>query len=279
MNKPIDWSIARERAKEPKTKTGFLQCSRCRKTLFLAEYEANLWVCPSCSHHSRLSAAKRIGITFDHGSFQEVDADLVSYDPLGFPEYASKLADSVAKTGLNDCFVTGWGSIGGYRVSAGVSDFFFMGGSMGSVAGEKVARVFVRAMEERVPAVIFAASGGGRMQEGLLSLVQLGKTTAAIQDARDQGIPFLCVHTDPTMAGVLASYASIADVILAEPSCTVGFAGLRVSKQAQVVRVPDDFQTAEFGLRNGFVDCVVPRREVRPTLIRLLDTLGAHLRG
>lgn len=279
MKKPIDWSIAREPMSPPKVNTGFLQCSRCRKTLFLAEYEANLWVCPSCGHHSRLSAGKRISIAFDPGSFEEVDADLVSLDPLGFPEYASKLSDSVAKTGLNDCFVTGWASIGGFRVSAGVSDFFFMGGSMGSVAGEKVARLFDRAVEARVPAVIYAASGGGRMQEGLLSLLQLGKTTAAIQDARDQGIPFLCVHTDPTMAGVLASYASIADVILAEPGCTIGFAGLRVSKQAQVVRVPDDFQTAEFGLRNGFVDRVVPRRELKQTLTRLIDTLGAHLRG
>ncbi|HTQ08973.1 MAG TPA: acetyl-CoA carboxylase carboxyltransferase subunit beta, partial [Fimbriimonadaceae bacterium] len=201
---------------------------------------------------------------------------LRSKDPLEFPEYAEKLASSAAKTGENDSMISGRATIEGHPVSAAVSEFAFMGGSMGSVNGEKVARTLERAAEGAIPAVIFCASGGARMQEGLLSLMQMAKTTAAVDKCREAGAPFIAVFTDPTMAGVLASYASIADVILAEPKSLVGFAGQRVAKQAGVSKVPDDFQSAEFCFNHGMVDRVVPRKEMRPTLATLVRILGGR---
>jgi acetyl-CoA carboxylase carboxyl transferase subunit beta len=255
----------------------FLQCENCKKILFSIEFEQALCVCPHCGHHHRLSARQRIEFTFDEGSFEALDLELRSVDTLGFPDYEQKLAAAVAKAGPQDSILSGWAAIGGHRVSVAVADFSFMGGSMGSVAGEKVARTLERAAKERTPAILFCASGGARMQEGLLSLMQMGKTTAAAVRARDAGVPYIAVFTDPTMAGVLASYASIADVILAEPKALIGFAGARVSKQAGVSKVPDDFQTAEFVFKCGMIDRIVPRKELRPTLIRLVETLGGHL--
>ena len=167
----------------------------------------------------------------------------------------------------------------GMPVSVAIADFSFMGGSMGSVAGEKITRTLERGVEEKAPAIVFCASGGARMQEGLLSLMQMAKTTAAVQRCNETGTPYIAVFTDPTMAGVLASYASVADVILAEPKALVGFAGARVSKQAGVSRVPDDFQTAEFAHRSGMIDRIVPRREMRGTLINLVRILGGNLHG
>lgn len=239
--------------------------------MFRREFEQNLSVCPSCGHHHRLSAERRIEATFDPGSFVEHDADLFSTDPLLFPDYASKLEGAVAKTGRNDGVVSGMAQLNGFKVSAAVTEFGFMGGSMGSVAGEKIARTLERAAKGKVAAIVFCASGGARMQEGLLSLMQMAKTTAAVHKCREARTPFIAVFTDPTMAGVLASYASVADVILAEPRAQVGFAGARVSKQAQVVKAPDDFQTAEFAFKSGMVDRIVNRREMRDTLSLLVE--------
>lgn len=253
----------------------FLQCTRCRKVLFTAEFEENLRVCPNCSHHHRISARQRIAITFDPASFQELDAELKSLNPLDFPDYQEKLDSAEAKTGLGDGVVAGWAALGGVKVATAVSDFAFMGGSMGSVAGEKVARTLERAAEQRAPAVVFCASGGARMQEGLLSLMQMAKTTAAAAACRQARAPYIAVFTDPTMAGVLASYASVADIILAEPGAQVGFAGARVSKQAQVGKVPADFQTAEFCLKHGMIDRIVARRELRGALVSLVGLLGS----
>lgn len=252
----------------------FIQCTQCKKVLFRREFEQNLHVCPNCGHHARLSYRRRIEITFDAGTFNELDQNLLSTDPLSFPEYAEKLAGAEAKTGHADGMITGWAQLEGRTVSVAISDFAFMGGSMGSVTGEKVARTLERAADERVPAIVFCSSGGARMQEGLLSLMQMPKTIAAVNRCRKAGSPFIAVFTDPTMAGVLASYASVADVILAEPKAQVGFAGARVSKQAQVVKAPDDFQTAEFCLKHGMVDKVVERRAMRQTLARLVRLLG-----
>lgn len=257
----------------------FLQCAGCKKILFSVEFEQNLRVCPHCGHHHRLTASQRIDLTFDEGSFEERDANLHSLDPLQFPEYAEKRAGAEAKTKRNDSVVGGMAKLDGMSVSVAIADFSFMGGSMGSVAGEKITRTLERGVEEKAPAIVFCASGGARMQEGLLSLMQMAKTTAAVHRCNETGTPYIAVFTDPTMAGVLASYASVADVILAEPKALVGFAGARVSKQAGVSRVPDDFQTAEFAHRSGMIDRIVPRREMRGTLINLVRILGGNLHG
>jgi acetyl-CoA carboxylase carboxyl transferase subunit beta len=255
----------------------FLQCVGCKKTLFSTEFEQQLFVCPHCGHHHRLTADKRIEITFDEGSFRESDQELRSANPLQFPDYQEKLDAAEDKTGLYDSVVCGTAALGGSPVSAAVADFSFMGGSMGSVAGEKITRTLERGADRGMPVVIFCASGGARMQEGLLSLMQMAKTTAAVQRCREARVPFICVFTDPTMAGVLASYASVADVILAEPKALVGFAGARVSKQAGVGKVPDDFQSAEFCHSHGMVDKIVHRRDLRATLTSLAKLLGGHL--
>jgi acetyl-CoA carboxylase carboxyl transferase subunit beta len=259
---------------KPSPADAFLQCSGCKKILFKREFETNLHVCAACGHHHRLSASKRIAVTFDQDSFIEADLELLSEDPLHFPDYQTKLSQAMTKFQRADGVVSGTARLGGMPVATAVSDFSFMGGSMGSVAGEKVARTLERAAESKSPAVIFCASGGARMQEGLLSLMQMAKTTAAVGKCREAGVPFIAVFTDPTMAGVLASYASVADVIFAEPKALIGFAGARVSKQAQVVKAPDDFQTAEFCHKHGMIDRIVHRREMRDTLIQVLGVLG-----
>lgn len=245
--------------------------------MFVAEFEELNKVCPHCGHHHRLGAKRRIDSIFDPESFVELDQDLRSGNPLDFPDYDEKRLAAEEKTGTFDSIICGFAQLDGQRVSVAVADFSFMGGSMGSVAGEKITRTLERAAETKVPAIVFCASGGARMQEGLLSLMQMAKTTAAAQLCRRNHVPYIAVFTDPTMAGVLASYASIADVILAEPKATVGFAGLRVSKQAGVGKVPDDFQTAEFGLASGMIDRIVHRKELKSTLSNLVNLLGSSL--
>ncbi|MFN7172194.1 MAG: acetyl-CoA carboxylase, carboxyltransferase subunit beta [Fimbriimonadaceae bacterium] len=251
----------------------FVHCANCKKLLFAEEFAENYWVCTHCQHHHRITAQQRIDITFDPGSFDELDADLSSTDFLKFPDYAEKLESANSRFGLNDGMVAGKATIDGMPVFLAISDFRFMGGSMGSVAGEKVTRTLERAANEGVPALIFCASGGARMQEGLTSLMQMAKTTAAAQRCAEQGVPYIVVYTDPTMAGVLASYASVADIAIAEPKALIGFAGARVSKQAGVGKVPDGFQTSEYLLEHGMLDKVVPRSEIRPTLTRMLRVL------
>lgn len=257
----------------------FLQCQNCKKIIFSVDFEQSFRVCPYCSFHHRLSARQRIGWTFDADSFGELDTDLKSINTLEFPEYDQKLEVALSKSDAHDSVISGTAKLEGLPVNVAIADFAFMGGSMGSVAGEKIARTLRRAAETGAPAVIFCTSGGARMQEGILSLMQMAKTTAAAQLCSKAGIPFIAVFTDPTMAGVLASYASIADVILAEPKALIGFAGARVSKQAGVSKVPDDFQTAEFVWNHGMIDRIVARKDMPGTLATLVKILGGGRRG
>ncbi|MEQ1821888.1 MAG: acetyl-CoA carboxylase, carboxyltransferase subunit beta [Fimbriimonadaceae bacterium] len=252
----------------------FLQCAGCKKILFASEFEQNLRVCHHCGHHHRLSARERIEMIFDADSFTESDTDLRSGNPLEFPDYQEKRLAAEAKTGSFDSIVSGYATLDTHPVATAVSDFAFMGGSMGSVAGEKITRTLERAADEKIPAIVFTTSGGARMQEGMLSLMQMAKTTAAVQRCNEVGVPYICVFTDPTMAGVLASYASVADVIIAEPKALIGLAGARVSKQAGVSRIPDDFQTTEFVFNHGLLDRIVHRRDLKNTLTSLVKMLG-----
>jgi acetyl-CoA carboxylase carboxyl transferase subunit beta len=254
----------------------WVQCAKCKKIIFKNDFERALKVCPHCGHHHRLRARERIAITADPETFTEMETELVADDPLGFPDYPDKLAKGRQTSGEQEAILIGRAQLGGIPIMLGVMDFAFMGGSMGSVVGEKVARCFEKAIEERLPVVMFCASGGARMQEGLISLMQMAKTTAAVARHHRARLPYLAVFTDPTMAGVLASFASLADVIIAEPGALVGFAGQRVAAQASVGRTPANFQTAEFQYEHGMIDLIIPRRQIRPTLTYLLEFLSPN---
>ncbi len=253
----------------------FLHCEKCKKVLFAKDFNRNLRVCTACGHHHRMSAEERILTTVDAGSFVEMDSEMQSADPLGFPDYAEKLERGRKTTGRYDSIVRGRATLNSNPISLAIADFRFMGGSMGSVAGEKITRTLEFAEQNHMPAIVFTATGGARMQEGLLSLMQMAKTSAACEKLSRSGWPFVCVFTDPTMAGVLASYASLADIILAEPGALVGFAGARVSAQAGVAKVPDNFQTSEYNFEHGMIDKIVHRRDMKETL----STLVGHFRG
>jgi acetyl-CoA carboxylase carboxyl transferase subunit beta len=252
------------------------KCPDCDSQIYIKQLERNLRVCPTCGHHFRMSVGERIDLLVDRDSFVERDAGLQSGDPLGFHDqkpYPDRLEASRIKTGLRDAAVWGTASIDGHPVAIGLFDFRFMGGSMGSVVGEKVARCLEAALTERIPAILVAASGGARMQEGTLSLLQLAKTTAPLARMDMAGVPFISVLTDPTTGGVLASFASLGDVIVAEPRALIGFAGARVASGTVGEELPEGFQSAEFLLEHGFVDMVVPRAELRSALARLLRLL------
>ena len=246
------------------------KCPKCGEVSFGRDVERNLNVCPRCEHHHRLGAMQRIEITADPESFREMDAEITSLDPLEFPNYAAKHASDSAKTGLNDAIVTGYARIEGRPLLLCVADFGFMGGSMGGAAGEKITRAMERGVAERLPVVLFTASGGARMQENLLALMQMAKTSAAAARMAQAAIPSIVVLTDPTTGGVYASYASLGDVTLAEPGAMIGFAGRRVGNQDMGVKLPDDFQTSEFQFRCGMIDRIVPRKEMRATLAGML---------
>jgi acetyl-CoA carboxylase carboxyl transferase subunit beta len=255
------------------------KCPRCEGQLFNRQLERNQRVCPTCDHHFRLSAPERIELLVDSGSFVERDAGLVSGDPLGFTDskpYPERLESSRARSGLAEAAIWGMARIEGQPVALGLFDFRFMGGSMGSVVGEKMARCFEGALAERVPAIIVSASGGARMQEGTVSLLQLAKTTAALGRLNEAGVPFISILTDPTTGGVLASFASLGDVILAEPGALIGFAGARVASGTVGEELPEGFQSAERLLDRGFVDAIVPRNQLRATVARLLRVLPVN---
>jgi acetyl-CoA carboxylase carboxyl transferase subunit beta len=251
----------------------WMKCHACGTMLYRKELERDLFVCKRCAHHFRLAARDRIALTADPESFRELDADLTPVNPLGFPGYDQRLAQAREATGLRDAFVWGEALIGGAPVIIGASDYRFMMASMGSVVGEKVTRAFEHAREARLPVVLFSCSGGARMHEGLLSLMQMAKTSAAAKRLAQAGLPYVSVLTDPVTAGVLASYAFLGDVMIAEQGALVGFAGPRVIEQSLKVKLPPGTHTAEFQLHHGMLDLVLHRREVQPTLVRLLGWL------
>jgi acetyl-CoA carboxylase carboxyl transferase subunit beta len=269
---PIKFPFSRRAAPSD----AWTKCPSCEAQVFNRQLERSLRLCPSCGHHFRMSVGERIDMLLDDGTFEERDAGLEAVDRLGFHDdkpYPDRLEASRIKTGLRDAVVWGVGRIDGRRVAIGIFDFRFMGGSMGSVVGEKLARCFETALVERIPAIVVSASGGARMQEGTLSLMQLGKTTAPLVRLDEAGVPFIAVLTDPTTGGVLASFASVGDVVIAEPKALIGFAGARVASDTVGEELPEGFQTSEFLLAHGFVDAVVPRPELRATLARLLRVL------
>jgi acetyl-CoA carboxylase carboxyl transferase subunit beta len=251
------------------------KCPKCGEILFSKELEKNLKVCNKCSYHLRLTAPERLEIMVDEDSFIEMDDNLSTVNVLDFPLYDAKIAKLQAQSGMNDGMITGTATIGGQPVVVGVADFRFLAGSMGSVYGEKITRVFEKGIEEKLPVVIVNCSGGARMQEGLLSLMQMAKTSAAAGKFSDAGLMYIAVFTDPTMAGVHASFAMLADVIIAEPGALIGLAGQRVAAQAQVLKEPPGYRLSEWQLEHGMVDIVSPRRDIRDTLSKLIAA-GSH---
>ncbi|HXY70641.1 MAG TPA: acetyl-CoA carboxylase, carboxyltransferase subunit beta [Gemmatimonadales bacterium] len=252
------------------------KCEECGHVDVREKFERGFGVCPSCGHHRRVDAAQYIALLTDEGSWSPLDQDLRSLDALGFENYRDRLAAALKKAGREDAVRTGTATLEGQPVALAVMDFKFMGGSMGSVVGEKIVRVARLALEERRPLIIVSASGGARMQEGVLSLMQLAKTSVVIAQLRDHGVPFLSVLTDPTTGGVSASYAFQGDVIIAEPGAVIGFAGARVIKQTIGQDLPEGFQTAEFLLEHGMIDAVVPRARLGPTCAQLLRLLSGQ---
>lgn len=248
-------------------------CPSCHSHYRDDELEQSLWVCEQCGHHFPMRARARIASLVDHGSFAEEATELHSEDPLGFFDlrpYTERLAEAEMKTGLADAMVIGRARMEGRECELAVMDFAFMGGSMGSVVGEKFSRACDSAAEAGMPVVAVTSSGGARMQEGILALMQLPKTVAAVEDLHDSGQALLCVMAHPTTGGVLASFATLGDVVLAEPNALMSFAGPRVVQEITREKLPDDFGRAEQNLRYGQIDAIVPRSELRPTLSRLL---------
>jgi acetyl-CoA carboxylase carboxyl transferase subunit beta len=247
---------------------------RCRELLYVREFDHNLKVCPVCDHHARLTARERVWQLVDSESFVVHDADLVTADPLGFvadgEAYGDKLRETVRRTGETEAAISGSATIEGVRCELVVLEFGFLGASMGSVVGEKIARAAERASEHGAALVTVSASGGARMHEGIFSLLQMSKTVTALRALADHGLPHLAVLTDPTLGGVIASYAGVGDVLIAEQGALVGFAGPRVIEQVTKQKLPPDAQRPPFLLEHGLVDLVVHRRELRPTLERLL---------
>ncbi len=251
------------------------KCSGCSKTIYNKNLEKNLKVCPECGYHFYLRAQERIKITLDEASFSEYDSNIYSGNPLDFPEYEEKLTRGAEKTGLDEAAIIGKGKIGGIPIAIGVTDFGFMGGSMGSVVGERITLATEKAMEEKHPLLLVSGSGGGaRMQEGVISLMQMAKTSSAIAKLKREGLLYISLLTNPTMGGVMASFASRGDIVLAEPGARLGFAGPRVIRQTIRQQIPPRFQLSESLLKHGIVDLVVERAKIRDTLIRILKLLS-----
>jgi acetyl-CoA carboxylase carboxyl transferase subunit beta len=246
------------------------KCPRCRVSTYIDEFARNRKICGHCNFHSRLTWQERLLMTADRDSFYEFDAKMISLNPIGFPDYEEKIDGLSKKCKTNEAVVTGECTILGYRAVIGIMDSYFMMASMGSVVGEKITRAFEYAAQQKLPVVLFTASGGARMQEGIISLMQMAKTSGAIARHNAAGQLYITVLTDPTTGGVTASFASLGDVIIAEPKALIGFAGRRVIQDTIKQQLPDDFQSAESLMDNGFVDMIVSRKRMRKTLSRLL---------
>jgi acetyl-CoA carboxylase carboxyl transferase subunit beta len=252
------------------------KCKRCGEIIFSKELDKNFKTCPKCGYHFPLTAYERIQWTLDEGQLFEYDTGLTTVNPLDFPGYEDKIAKAQASTGLKEAVVTGEGTIGGFPVVVGIMDQRFIMASMGSVVGEKLTRAIEQAMVKKYPLIIFSASGGARMQEGIFSLMQMAKTSAALQRLSDAGLLYISVLTNPTTGGVSASFAMLGDLNIAEPGALIGFAGRRVIEQTIRQKLPEDFQTAEFLLKHGALDKVVHRKDMKETLAKILEL---HTKG
>lgn len=254
----------------------WIKCPSCSESLVTKDVEVNLNVCPKCTHHFRISAQQRIELLLDEGSFSEFDSGMMSVDFLDFKDsksYKSRIEAALAKGGSKDAIICGSGKVDGLAVQLAVFDFSFMGGSMGSVVGEKITRAIERGLEQGNPVIVVSASGGARMQESILSLMQMAKTSAALAKMKSKGLPFISILTDPTTGGVTASFAMLGDVNIAEPKALIGFAGPRVIEQTIRAKLPEGFQRAEYLLDHGMVDIIVERKDMKPTLSRILGML------
>jgi acetyl-CoA carboxylase carboxyl transferase subunit beta len=254
----------------------WIKCDNCGEIIYRSQLQSRMYVCPKCDHHFRVSSREYITYLFDENSFEEFNQHIAPGDPLNFRDkkkYIDRLKDAQKKTGLKDAVVTGFATIHGKPVVGAVMDFTFIGGSMGSVVGEKIARAIDQAREKRRPLIIVSASGGARMMEGALSLMQLAKTSAKLSQLAEAGVPYISILTDPTTGGTTASFAMLGDVHIAEPGALIGFAGQRVIKQTIGQDLPEGFQRAEFLLEHGFVDMIVHRQQMRDTVAKILDLL------
>ncbi|MFQ3675407.1 MAG: acetyl-CoA carboxylase, carboxyltransferase subunit beta [Endomicrobiia bacterium] len=246
------------------------KCPKCDKIVLKKELEENLKICPKCENMFRMTVKERVEMLTDDGRMEEFAKEYVSGNPLSFPDYDLRLKDAISKSGLTESFVCGVAKIGEIKVVLGILDFHFMGGSMGSVVGEKVALSLEKGYKEKLPVVIVSASGGARMQEGILSLMQMAKTSAAVAKYHSIGLPYISVLTDPTTGGVTASFSMLGDINIAESNALIGFAGPRVIEQTIKEKLPQGFQSSEFLLEHGFVDVVVSRKELKNTLVKIL---------
>jgi len=257
-----------------RTEGMWTKCGSCRAIIWKKDLAANWEVCPKCEYHFRLGARRRLELLLDDETYTELDSELASNDPLHFTDtkpYAQRLKDAQHKLGMKDAILTAEGHLNGRPVICCSMEFGFIGGSMGAVVGEKVARAIERALERKVPLIIVSCSGGARMMEGVVSLMQLAKVSAGLARFDESGLPFISILTDPTTGGVTASYAMLGDLNIAEPGALIGFAGPRVIEQTIRQKLPEGFQTAEFLLEHGFLDAVVPRKELKPYISQALN--------
>jgi len=255
----------------------WVKCDSCKEVVYKKEIERNLKVCPKCNYHFRISARERLRLLVDEGSFIEIDTEIKSGDPLHFKDaipYKDRLKENENKSGLKEAVISGDALIKGHPVSVVVMDFFFMGGSMGSVVGEKISRIAERVNEKKQPLIIVSSSGGARMQEGIFSLMQMAKVSAAIGRLKDNGVLYISILCDPTFGGVTASFAMLGDIIIAEPKSLIGFAGPRVIEQTIKQPLPEDFQRADFLLEHGLIDIVVDRKSLKETVAKLIELLS-----
>jgi acetyl-CoA carboxylase carboxyl transferase subunit beta len=249
------------------------KCEACGHTDIREKFVRNFNVCPNCDYHRRYRANEYCGLLLDDGTIEELELDIRSTDPLGFPEYPARLKKATTNAGDGDALLAAAGTMADLPVSLGVMDFAFMGGSMGSVVGEKIARLGQRSLERKHPLIVVCASGGARMQEGVLSLMQMAKVSAMLAQLAERRIPYIAILTNPTTGGVSASYAMLGDAILAEPGAVIGFAGARVIEETIREKLPPGFQRAEYLLEHGMIDMVVPRGQLKETLVRLISLI------
>ena len=270
----MGWFTTSSKTDKDKAKGLFVVCPGCKAHVFEEERKNNLKVCPKCNHHDRLTYKERLDLLVDSGSFREFNKHITTHDPLSFVDgkgsYADKAEQAKAKTGMNEAIVTGSGNINGIRVVLGIMDFRFLGGSLASGTGEKILLAAEHALRMKRPFILFSASGGARMHEGIVSLMQMAKTCAGIARLNKARVPYISVLTDPTFGGVSASYATVGDINIAEPGAMIGFAGRRVIEQTIKQKLPADFQTAEYLLDHGFIDAIVSRADMKDYLYKVL---------